>query len=198
MKAECVEKFQELKLKHNYKYIVFGFKDSFTEVDVLKTAEDADYEVFLAEFPETECRWAVYDFDYELDGGAGKRSKLVFYSWCVSVLSTLASASQFISSIRTPDDAKIKQKMLFASSKDALRRSLVGIAAEVQGTEFSEIAHEIGEYPCASVSFPALNHNFQSWRRSSAVLINRIISRSSVSILSLVHSVYSPFRTLSS
>ena len=46
--------------------------------------------------------------------------------------------------IRSPDDAKIKQKMLFASSKDALRRSLVGIAAEIQGTDYSEVAHESG------------------------------------------------------
>ena len=34
--------------------------------------------------------------------------------------------------------------MLFASSKDALRRALVGIAAEIQGTDFSEVAHESG------------------------------------------------------
>jgi hypothetical protein len=47
--------------------------------------------------------------------------------------------------IRSPDDAKIKQKMLFASSRDALRRSLVGIAAEIQGTDFSEVAHESGQ-----------------------------------------------------
>jgi len=36
--------------------------------------------------------------------------------------------------------------MLFASSRDALRRALVGVAIEIQGTDFSEIAYEIGEY----------------------------------------------------
>ena len=46
---------------------------------------------------------------------------------------------------RSPDDAKIKQKMVFASSKDALRRSLVGIATEIQGTDVSEVAHESGK-----------------------------------------------------
>lgn len=45
---------------------------------------------------------------------------------------------------RSPDDSKIKQKMLFASSKDALRRSLVGIAVEIQGTDYSEVAYESG------------------------------------------------------
>lgn len=36
--------------------------------------------------------------------------------------------------------------MLFASSKDALRKSLVGIAAEIQGTDFSEVAYEAGAF----------------------------------------------------
>lgn len=34
--------------------------------------------------------------------------------------------------------------MLFASSKDALRRALVGIASEIQATELSEVAYESG------------------------------------------------------
>lgn len=40
---------------------------------------------------------------------------------------------------RIPDTAKVRQKMLYASSKDALRRQLVGIAVEVQGTDASEV-----------------------------------------------------------
>lgn len=32
--------------------------------------------------------------------------------------------------------------MLYASSKDALRRTLVGIHVEIQGTDFSEVSHE--------------------------------------------------------
>lgn len=42
---------------------------------------------------------------------------------------------------RTPDTAKVRSKMLYASSKDALRRNLVGIAIEVQGTDLSEVRH---------------------------------------------------------
>jgi hypothetical protein len=51
---------------------------------------------------------------------------------------------------RAPDDAKIKAKMVFASSKDALRRALVGIAVEIQGTDFSEVAYEAGASPLDS------------------------------------------------
>lgn len=46
---------------------------------------------------------------------------------------------------RTPDDAPIRQKMVYASSKDALRKQLVGIAAEIQATSYDEITYEAGE-----------------------------------------------------
>jgi hypothetical protein len=48
--------------------------------------------------------------------------------------------------VRSPDGAKIKDKMVTASSRDALRRSLTGIAAEIQGTEYSEVAYDTGEF----------------------------------------------------
>lgn len=39
--------------------------------------------------------------------------------------------------------------MLYASSKDAIRRSLVGIANEIQATDFSEVAYTESEQPPA-------------------------------------------------
>ncbi|KAH9889929.1 recombinant Actophorin [Cubamyces lactineus] len=120
---ECLEAYQELKLGKKTKYIIFTLSKDNTEIIVeKKSSPTSTYDDFLADLPESECRWAVYDFDFEKEDG-GKRSKITFYSW-------------------SPDDSKVKQKMLFASSKDALRRSLVGIAAEIQGTDFSEVAHE--------------------------------------------------------
>ncbi|KDR83149.1 hypothetical protein GALMADRAFT_238995 [Galerina marginata CBS 339.88] len=118
----CISTFQELKLKKKYKYIIFTLNSNFTEVIVEKTSSEQDYDAFLADLPETECRWAIYDFEFEKEG-AGKRNKIIFLSW-------------------SPDDAKIKQKMVFASSRDALKRALNGIAVEVQGTDFGEVAHE--------------------------------------------------------
>ena len=43
---------------------------------------------------------------------------------------------------RSPDTAKIKAKMLYASSKDALRKKLVGVATEIQATDLSEVAYD--------------------------------------------------------
>jgi len=119
---DCLDQFQVLKLKKTLKYIIFTLNKENTEIVVEKKSTSQDYDEFIKDLPELECRWAVYDLEFEKEDG-GKRNKLVFYSWA-------------------PDDAKIKAKMVFASSKDALRRSLVGIAVEIQGTEYSEVAYD--------------------------------------------------------
>ncbi|MEU8851964.1 actin depolymerization factor/cofilin-like domain-containing protein [Streptomyces sp. NPDC048564] len=118
----CLQEFQALKLKKQHKYVIFNLSGDNTEIIVEKVSSSTDYDDFIADLPESECRWAAYDFEFEQEGG-GKRSKLTLVSWA-------------------PETARIKQKMAFASSKDALRRALVGIAIEIQGTEYSEVAYE--------------------------------------------------------
>ena len=39
--------------------------------------------------------------------------------------------------------SKVKQKMVYAASKDALRKKLVGVSTEIQATDLSEVAHEV-------------------------------------------------------
>ncbi|KAH9065452.1 actin depolymerizing factor [Lactarius vividus] len=118
---ECLEKFQELKLGKKIKYILFTLNKEKTEIVVEKASIGGDYEDFTEDLPALECRWAVYDLEFDTEDG--KRNKLVFVSW-------------------SPDGAKIKDKMVAASSKDALRRSLVGIAVDIQATDFSEVERE--------------------------------------------------------
>ena len=45
---------------------------------------------------------------------------------------------------RSPDNAPIRAKMVHASSKDALRKSLDGIGSEIQGTDYTEVSYESG------------------------------------------------------
>jgi len=119
-----VKAFEELKLGKKSKYIIFTLNDKKSEIIVEKVSLGGDYDDFVEDLPATECRWGVFDLEYKKDGeGEGKRNKLIFVSW-------------------SPDGAKIKDKMVTASSRDALRRSLNGIAVEVQATEFSEVAKE--------------------------------------------------------
>lgn len=106
-----------------YKFVIYKLNDAKTQIVVDKTSNEESYDAFIEELPENDCKYAVYDFEYEISQGEGKRSKLVFFQW-------------------SPDTASIRAKMVYASSKDALRRALNGISSDVQGTDFSEVAYE--------------------------------------------------------
>lgn len=43
---------------------------------------------------------------------------------------------------RAPDNAKVKAKMLYSSSKEGLRKVLNGLAVEIQGTDFDEVTYD--------------------------------------------------------
>ncbi|KAI7871815.1 hypothetical protein BDF14DRAFT_1759204 [Spinellus fusiger] len=119
---ECIPFYTDFKLRKKYKFIIFKLSDDNKEVVVEKKEEAGDYNSFLECLPANEPRYAVYDFDYEKPG-EGLRSKITFYTWI-------------------PDTSKVRQKMLYAASKDALRKRLEGIAIEVQGTDASEVDYE--------------------------------------------------------
>jgi len=70
-----------------------------------------------------QCRFGVFDFEYEVGPGEGTRKKIIFFAW-------------------SDDDAKIKQKMVYSSSKDSIRKCLDGVQVEIQCTDDSEINFE--------------------------------------------------------
>ena len=97
---ECVSLFNDMKLKHDRKWIIFKIDDK----QIVKEREgdkDATYESFMAalkEVAENEPRYAVVDYHY----------KLLFIAW-------------------SPDTCGVKPKMTYASSKDALLKKLNGV-----------------------------------------------------------------------
>jgi len=120
--SDCIKEFNELKLGKKTKYIIFRLNNDNTEIVVEKTSTSEEYEDFLKDLPEDQCRWAVYDLEFK-KAGEGTRQKIVLCSWA-------------------PDAANIKAKMVFASSKDALRLSL-GIATEIQASDYDEVAYQV-------------------------------------------------------
>jgi len=79
---------------------------------------------FTSSLPENQCRYAIYDVEMSIDLGAGlppgTRTKLTFIVW-------------------SPQSSPIKQKMISASSKDALKKKLDGCQVEWQLTDQSEL-----------------------------------------------------------
>ncbi|KAJ1819904.1 cofilin, partial [Coemansia sp. RSA 2599] len=85
-----------------------------------KTQEEV-FADFVSHLPENECRYAV--FDGEFSKGEVTGNKIVFIAY-------------------SPDNSKIKQKMLYASTKDALTKKLPGIFKNIQINEFEELTLE--------------------------------------------------------
>jgi len=121
--SNCYDVYQELKLRKKYKFIIFKISDDLTEIVVDKFSESSDYDEFVTSLPPDKCRFAVYDFEYEIPN-EGMRDKILFYIW-------------------SPDNARIKDKMMFAASKEYIRKKLDGIFTEIQCTDLAETAHEV-------------------------------------------------------
>ncbi|KAB8225047.1 hypothetical protein BDV33DRAFT_124789 [Aspergillus novoparasiticus] len=120
---DCLAKFLEIKLQQKYRYVIYRLSADNKEIVVDKTGStDSTYDDFIGDLSEHDCRWAVYDFDAKPDEDSQIR-KLVFINWC-------------------PEDARIRAKMIFTSSRATLRRKLVGIGLEIAGTDWSEISYE--------------------------------------------------------
>jgi len=131
---ECVSKFNELKLNKKIKFILYKLSDDYKEIVVEEASENGDWDHFREKLVNAQSktktgkvgkgpRYAVYDFNYDLASGEGSRSKITFIAW-------------------SPDDAGIQPKMVYASSKDALKRALNGIATEFQANDEDDIEYQ--------------------------------------------------------
>jgi cofilin len=131
---ECIQAYNDLKLAKKYKYIIFKLSDDNKEVVVEEASSDKDWEAFREKLVNAKTksksgavgkgpRYAVYDFEYSLASGEGERNKITFIAW-------------------SPDDAGVMAKMVYASSKEALKRSLTGIATELQANDPDDIEYD--------------------------------------------------------
>ncbi|MCJ1426796.1 cofilin [Sticta canariensis] len=131
---ECISTYNELKLGKSIKYIIYRLSDDYKEIVVEHSSSDNDWETFQTKLLNAKAshkgkegkgpRYAVYDFQYELEGGEGTRNKIVFISW-------------------SPDEGTLVfPRMTYASSKEALKNALPGLAAEVQANRDDEIEYE--------------------------------------------------------
>eukprot|EP00274_Cyanoptyche_gloeocystis_P007471 CAMPEP_0196656216 /NCGR_PEP_ID=MMETSP1086-20130531/14045_1 /TAXON_ID=77921 /ORGANISM="Cyanoptyche gloeocystis , Strain SAG4.97" /LENGTH=139 /DNA_ID=CAMNT_0041988865 /DNA_START=77 /DNA_END=496 /DNA_ORIENTATION=+ len=118
----CVSVFQDMKMKSSWKFIIYKISNdqSIIEIERSESKKSFQYQDFVALLPAEDCRYCVYDFPYKTKEGA-ERNKIVFIAWA-------------------PDRAKIKTKMLYAASKDAFKKQLLGLAAELQATDLDELS----------------------------------------------------------
>ncbi|XP_040188137.1 cofilin-2 [Rana temporaria] len=85
--------------------------------DIGNTVEDP-YRTFVNLLPLNDCRYGLYDATYETK--ESKKEDLVFIFWA-------------------PDNAPLKSKMIYASSKDAIKKKFTGIKHEWQVNGMDDI-----------------------------------------------------------
>mmetsp|Transcript_78039 Transcript_78039/g.168754 ORF Transcript_78039/g.168754 Transcript_78039/m.168754 type:complete len:139 (+) Transcript_78039:32-448(+) len=124
---EAINQFNELKLKRiTPKFITYNITDGMINTEIV--GESEEFEDFLSALPPDDCRYAIYDMNFTTtDGRPG--NKLVMVAWA-------------------PDSAKVKSKMVYAGSKDAFTRSLVGIPTKITATDMSELTMDIMTEAC--------------------------------------------------
>ncbi|KAJ4965933.1 hypothetical protein NE237_017782 [Protea cynaroides] len=121
---ECRNSFMELKRKKVHRYIVFKIDEVSKLVTVDKVGGPAEsYDDLAASLPDDDCRYAVFDFDFVTVDNC-RKSKIFFIAWA-------------------PPASRIRAKMLYATSKDGLRRVLDGVHYEVQATDPTEMGIEV-------------------------------------------------------
>jgi len=131
---DCIQAFNDLKLGKSTKWIIYKISDDWKEIQVEETSTDPDYSKFREKLLNAKStdkkgnevmggRYAVFDVEYDLEGNEGKRSKITFISW-------------------VPDDAPQYPRMMYSSSKDALKRALNGLASDIQANDPDDIEHE--------------------------------------------------------
>ncbi|KAI5301917.1 hypothetical protein KEM55_001431, partial [Ascosphaera atra] len=77
---ECITSFNELRLgRGKQKYIIFKIADDNKEIVVEESSADPDYDAFREKLVNAKDskgkpapRYAVYDVEFELEGGEGK------------------------------------------------------------------------------------------------------------------------------
>lgn len=81
---ECITAYNELRLgRGKVKFIIFKIADNRKEIVVEDSSDDPDYDIFRTKLEEAKDskgnpapRYGVYDVEFELEGGEGKRSVL--------------------------------------------------------------------------------------------------------------------------
>jgi len=121
---ELLATYNDMKIKHKIGYIIASIQKNAAKKEVIAAVEDGVYikqededyrEAFMAKLKESgTVRYGVVDYN----------NKLLFVHW-------------------SPDSAKGKDKMMYASVKEALIDSFVGINKKLQASDDGELTADV-------------------------------------------------------
>eukprot|EP01023_Acetabularia_acetabulum_P024657 TRINITY_DN2374_c0_g1_i11.p1 TRINITY_DN2374_c0_g1~~TRINITY_DN2374_c0_g1_i11.p1 ORF type:complete len:301 (-),score=69.58 TRINITY_DN2374_c0_g1_i11:2272-3174(-) len=121
---DAVNLYNYVKAKKAHKWMTYRLDTGGMEVVVADVGgPDSTYQDFMQAFPENECRYGVFDWEY-INADGEVFGKLLFLHW-------------------SPDSASVKNKMMYASTKDFFKGFMEGLATEILATELPELDEDL-------------------------------------------------------
>jgi|ERR1711963_865719 len=136
VKEECITAFNDMKLDKSKRCIIYKISEDKKSIVIDKAIDKEDdqeqqYSSIVTTYcPAKEGRYIVWDLKIPNPKSGAVNDKLVFMSW-------------------SPDNAPVQARMIFASSKDAIKKKLTGIGTVVDcsdydETNYSEVCNKVG------------------------------------------------------
>lgn len=121
---KCINAMKDMQLKKiKCRFIQMKIENKKTVV-IEKQAEDCSYDDFLAQLPEDEGRYVIFDYNVPCRAdGTGGGPTLIFIAW-------------------VPDTAKVHAKMIYASSLESVKQKLKGWAKFIQASGKDDIEED--------------------------------------------------------
>ncbi|XP_013409751.1 cofilin [Lingula anatina] len=147
---ECLTAYNDIKKNKKYVYVIFKIVDhngkALSAISVDRTScstgqKDQDeqgkaYQEFLDYLRDTEekreCCYALFDYGYTQENSTWKNS-VIFFSW-------------------NPENAIIKQKMLYTASVKDFVAKLEGIGKTIQANSMDDVAESTVKAKCLKSS----------------------------------------------
>nr|CAH8874806.1 unnamed protein product [Trichobilharzia regenti] len=120
--AECERLYKSLKMDNLYRYIIFTISNSEQIIASKAAPRSATYKEFKDELTSRKDTGCYAVIDYECEGIKG--SNLIFVSWVC-------------------DSLPVKQKMLYASSREALKKRFEGLKGDVHAVDLEGVAESV-------------------------------------------------------
>lgn len=125
--AKCIDTFKNIVKGRTTRAVVFKINDDMTEVQVDQTygpgegSPVAEWDQFRKTLPQADCRYIVYDFEFDHQGT--RKTRLFFLLW-------------------SPEGSKVRSKMIYASSQEGVVNKLEGVQRQLQCTDDEEIKYD--------------------------------------------------------
>ena len=118
---QCLSAFNRIKMDKDIRYVIFKIENQRVVVVDKVGQLSTSFDSFHQDIPPNEPRFIVFDLEFRNNDGLNL-NKIIFIHWC-------------------PDTSRVNEKMVYASTKENLKKRFVGIFKEIQASTLEDLQH---------------------------------------------------------